>query len=100
MTHAELQDIATGHGLKVVISTDLEPALTGYIWDRALDGSDMIRAVYDRDKVLDCLVQKGMTDEEANEWFYTKRATDQFGHVADRKYPIFIYTHHNKEEQL
>lgn len=93
MTHAELQDIATDHCQDVVISPDLEPALTGYIWDQALDGSDIIRAVYDHDKVLDCLVQRGMTDEEVNEWFYTKQATDQFGHVANRKYPIFIYTH-------
>lgn len=92
MTHDELQDIATDHCLDVVIFPDLEPALTGYIWDQALDGSDIIRAVYDHDKVLDCLVQKGMTDEEVNEWFYTKRATDQFA-AANRKYPAFIYTH-------
>lgn len=92
MTHAELQDIATDHGLKVIIFPDLEPALTGYIWDQALDGSDTIRAVYDPDKILDCLVQKGMTDEEAHAWFYTKRATDQFA-AANRKYPTFIYTH-------
>lgn len=91
MTHAELQDIATDHCQDVVIFPDLEPALTGYIWDRALDGSDIIRAVYDPDKVLDCLVQRGMTDEEAHEWFY-KRATDQFA-AANRKYPTFIYTH-------
>lgn len=93
MTHAELQDIATGHGLKVIISPDLEPALTGYIWDKALDGSDTIRAVYDPDKTL---VRKGMTDEAVNEWFYFIRDTDE----TDRKHPIFIYTHHNKEEQL
>lgn len=96
MTHAELQAIATHHCLDVVIFPDLEPALTGYIWDLALDGSDTIRAVYDPDKTLDCLVQKGMTDEAANEWFYFIRDTDE----TDRKHPIFIYTHHNKEEQL
>lgn len=92
MTHAELQDIATDHCQDVVIFPDLEPALTGYIWDQALDGSDTIRAVYDPDKILDCLVQKGMTDEEAHAWCYTKRATDQFA-AANRKYPTFIYTH-------
>lgn len=94
MTHAELQDIATDYCPDVVIFPDWEPALTGYIWDLAPDGSDIIRAVYDHDKVLDCLVQRGMTDEEANEWFSynTKQATDQFA-AANRKYPIFIYTH-------
>ena len=88
MTHAELQDIATDHCLDVVIFPDLEPALTGYIWDQALNGSDTIRAVYDRYKVLDCLVQRGMTDEEANEWFYTKRTTDPFA-AANRKKSLF-----------
>ncbi len=92
MTHAELQDIATDHCQDVIIFPDLEPALTGYIWDKALDGSDTIRAVYDPDKILDCLVRKGMTDKEAEDWFYAKRATYQFA-AASRKYPTFIYTH-------
>lgn len=92
MTHAELQDIAARHGLKVVISPDLEPALTGYIWDQALDGSDTIRAVYDPDKILDCLVQTGMTDTEANAWFssHTQRTADQF--AATRNHPTFIHS--------
>lgn len=91
MTHAELQAIATDHGLKVIIFSYLEPALTGYILDKALDGSYTIRAVYDPDKTLDCLIQQGMTEEEAQDWFYTKPATDQF--ADSRKYPTFIYTH-------
>lgn len=92
MTHAELQDIAQDHCLEVIIFPDLEPALVGYIWDQALDGSDTIRAVYDHDKILDCLVQQGMSDEGANEWFSdTQRPADQF--AATRNHPIFIYTH-------
>jgi hypothetical protein len=91
MTHAELQDLAQDHCLEVIIFPNLEPALVGYIWDQALDGSDTIRAVYDHDKILDCLVQQGMSDEEANEWFNTQRTTDQF--EATRKHPTFIYTH-------
>ena len=90
MTHAELQDIAQDHCLKVIIFPDLEPALVGYIWDQARDGSDTIRAVYDPDKILDCLVQQGMSDEEAYEWF-TQQTTNRF--EATRKHPIFIYTH-------
>ena len=90
MTHAELQDLAQDHCLKVVTFPDLEPALVGYIWDQAIDGSDTIRAVYDPDKTLDCLVQQGMSDEEAAEWF-TQRTENRF--EATRITPIFIYTH-------
>lgn len=90
MTHAELQNLAQDHCLKAVTFPDLEPALVGYIWDAALDGSDTIRAVYDHDKTLDCLVQQGMSDEEANEWF-TQRTANRF--ETTRKHPIFIYTH-------
>ena len=90
MTHAELQDLAQDHCLKVVTFPDLEPALVGYVWDQAIDGSDTIRAVYDPDKTLDCLVQQGMSDEEAAEWF-TQRTENRF--EATRKHPIFIYTH-------
>ena len=90
MTHAELQDLAQDHCLEVIISPNLEPALVGYVWDQAIDGSDTIRAVYDPDKTLDCLVQQGMSDEEANEWF-TQRTANRF--EATRKHPIFIYTH-------
>ena len=90
MTHAELQDFAQDHCLKVVTFPDLEPALVGYIWDQAIDGSDTIRAVYDHDKTLDCLVQQGMSDEEAAEWF-TQRTENRF--EATRITPIFIYTH-------
>ena len=90
MTHAELQDLAQDHCLEVIIFPNLEPALVGYIWDQAIDGSDTIRAVYDPDKTLDCLVQQGMSDEEANEWF-TQRTSNRF--EATRITPIFIYTH-------
>lgn len=90
MTHAEIQDFAQDHCLEVIIFPNLEPALVGYIWDKALDGSDTIRAVYDPDKTLDCLVQQGMSDEEAYEWF-TPRTANRF--EATRKHPIFIYTH-------
>ena len=90
MTHAELQDLSQDHCLNVVTFPDLEPALVGYIWDQAIDGSDTIRAVYDPDKTLDCLVQQGMSDEEANEWF-TQRTANRF--EATRITPIFIYTH-------
>lgn len=92
MTHAELQDLAQDHCLNVVIFPNLEPSLVGYIWDKAIDGSDTIRAVYDHDKILDCLVQQGMSDEEANEWLSdTQWATNQFSDT--RNQPIFIYTH-------
>lgn len=92
MTHAELHDLAQDHCLKVIIFHDLEPALVGYIWDRAADGSNTIRAVYDHDKILDCLVQQGMSDEGANEWFSDMQwAANQF--AATHKHPIFIYTH-------
>lgn len=92
MTHAELQNLAQDHCLKVIIFPNLEPALVGYIWDQASDGSDTIRAVYDHDKILDCLVQQGMSDEKASEWFSdTQWAADQF--AATRNQPIFIYTH-------
>lgn len=92
MTHAELQDLAQDHCREVIIFPNLEPALVGYIWDQAIDGSDTIRAVYDHDKILDCLVQQGMSDEEANEWLSdTQWAANQF--EATRKHPIFIYTH-------
>ena len=93
MTHAELQDLAQDHCLEVIIFPNLEPALVGYIWDKAMDGSDTIRAVYDHDKILDCLVQQGMSDDEANEWFSynTQRTADQF--AATRNHPTFIYTH-------
>ena len=90
MTHAELQDLAQDHCLNVVTFPDLEPALVGYIWDQAIDGSDTIRAVYDPDKTLDCLVKQGMSDEEAYEWF-TQRTANRF--EATRITPIFIYTH-------
>ena len=90
MTHAELQDLAQDHCLEVIIFPDLEPALVGYIWDQAIDGSDTIRAVYDHDKILDCLVQQGMSDEDAYEWF-NQLTEDPF--EATRKYPTFIYTH-------
>ena len=93
MTHAEIQDIAQDHCLKAIIFPDMEPALVGYIWDKARDGSDTIRAVYDHDKILDCLVQQGMSDDEANEWFSynTQLIADQF--AATRNHPTFIYTH-------
>lgn len=92
MTHAELQDLSQDHCLKVVTLHELEPALVGYIWDKAMDGSDTIRAVYDHDKILDCLVQKGMTDEEATEWLSdTQWSANQF--AATHNQPIFIYTH-------
>ena len=90
MTHAELQNLAQDHCLKVVTFPELEPALVGYIWDKAMDGSDTSRAVYDHDKTLDCLVQQGMSDEEATEWF-TQQTANRF--EATRKHPIFIYTH-------
>ena len=92
MTHAELQDIAQDHCLKVIIFPDLEPALVGYIWDQAMDGSDTIRAVYDHDKILDCLVQQGMSDDEANEWLSDMQwSASQFATTHNQ--PIFIYTH-------
>lgn len=77
----------------MIIFPNLEPALVGYIWDQAFDGSDTIRAVYDHDKILDCLIQQGMSDEEASEWFSynTQRTADQF--AATRNHPTFIYTH-------
>lgn len=92
MTHAELQDIAQDHCMEVIIFPDLEPALVGYIWDQALDGSDTIRAVYDHDKVLDCLVQQGMSDEDATDWFssHTQWTADQF--AATRNHPTFIHS--------
>ena len=99
MTHAELQDLAQDHCLEVIIFPNLEPALVGYIWDQAIDGSDTIRAVYDPDKTLDRLVQQGMSDEEATEWLSDMQwAASQF--AATRNQPIFIYTHLNKEKQL
>ena len=92
MTHAELQDLSQDHCLNVVTFPDLEPALVGYIWDKDMDGSDTIRAVYDHDKILDCLVQQGMSDDEANEWLSdTQWAANQF--AATHNQPIFIYTH-------
>ena len=92
MTHAEIQDLAQDHCLNAVIFPNLEPSLVGYIWDKAIDGSDTIRAVYDHDKILDCLVQQGMSDEEANEWLSdTQWAANQFSDTHNQ--PIFIYTH-------
>lgn len=92
MTHAELQDLAQEHCLNVVTFPDLKPALVGYIWDKAMDGSDTIRAVYDHDKILDCLVQQGMTDEEATEWLSDIQwSASQFADTHNQ--PIFIYTH-------
>lgn len=92
MTHAEIQDLAQDHCLKVVIFPELEHALVGYIWDKAVDGSDTIRAVYDHDKILDCLVKQGMSDEDATKWLSdTQWAANQFSDT--RNQPIFIYTH-------
>lgn len=92
MTHAEIQDLAQDHCLNVVIFPNLEPALVGYIWDKAVDGSDTIRAVYDHDKTLDCLVQQGMSDEETTEWLSdTQWVANQFSDTHNQ--PIFIYTH-------
>lgn len=88
MTHDELEAIAQQECREVKTISDLEPALVGYIWDKLRDGFKVIRAVYDYDKSLDCLVGLSKKDEEAEEelvglinW---SRATE-FG-------PIFIHT--------
>lgn len=93
MTHDELSDIAAGLGLEVILFPNLEAALTGYVMDQGLDGTDTIRAVYDHDKILDCLVQQSMSDPEADKWFCHNAARTAECFAADRKGPMIIYTH-------
>lgn len=92
MTHEELKAIADDHHMEVVVYPALEPALVGYTWDEAFDGSETIRAVYDYNKTLDCLVKQGMSDEGAvnrvKSWH--SRLSDTYD--PSRKYPTFIRT--------
>lgn len=92
LTHKELSDIAEERGLSVIVFPDLEAALVGYANDQAPDGSDTIRAVYNYDKVIACLVKQGMTDEEAREWFCVNTLQTAESFSAERKAPIFLYT--------
>ena len=65
--------------------------LVNYSYDDALIGvSEDGRAIYDFDKMVDCLVdEEGWTDEEAVEWieYNTIRALPYFGEGA----PIIMY---------
>ena len=89
MTHEELKNIAAEYLQEVVIFPDLEPALVGYMWDILQDGSEIMRAVYDYYKILDCLVKQGRSDEEAVDWFsYNTLRTAQYVKGG----PKFLYT--------
>lgn len=52
----------------MVLFDGLEQALVGYsdVWHP--DGSKVQRAIYDGEKVLQCVMDGGMTEEEAIEW--------------------------------
>lgn len=52
----------------MVLFDGLEQALVGYsdVWHP--DGSKVQRAIYDGEKVLQCVMDDGMTEDEAIEW--------------------------------
>lgn len=52
----------------MVLFDGLEKALVGAseVWHP--DGSKVLRAIYDGEKVLQCFMDDGMTEDEAREW--------------------------------
>lgn len=72
----------------VLTADGLDDAIIGWTdsWDSS--GSRAVRAVYSTDRVIEILVQRGMTEDEAQEYFEFNIS----GAYVGAQTPIFVHS--------
>jgi hypothetical protein len=69
-----------------LLATGHDNAIVGILTSIDKDGNEYRRVVYSIEKILDKLMEDGMTDEEAQEWF----DFNIDGAYAGHKTPVYI----------